>query len=190
MNVQHSLVLRTDGVSPASLGDDFNGGYFAVRHLIDLGHRDIAVITGPEFTSSANDRVAGARKAMDEVGLALPQRRVMFTSYGIDGGIAAGNHLLNSNPPTAIFAANDNLAIGIMTIADQVGLRIGNDLSIVGYNDIPLAENLPVPLTTVRVPFDQIAEAALDLLFGDGPAETMKTMPVLIPRSSTSRYLD
>lgn len=189
MQVQHSLVLRTDGVSPASLGDDFSGGYFATRHLIDLGHRDIAVVTGPEFTSSANDRVAGAQKAFDEAGINLPQHRIVFTSYGIDGGIYSGNYLLKTNPPTAVFAANDNLAIGIMTIASQMGLQMGHDLSVVGYNDIPLAENLPVPLTTVRVPFDQIAEAALDLLFGDGPAETRRTLPVLIPRASTSRHI-
>ena len=64
--IPHALVLRTDGISPSSLGDDEAGGYLAVRHLVDLGHREIAVITGPWFTSSARDRLAGARRALAE----------------------------------------------------------------------------------------------------------------------------
>lgn len=186
--VRHSLVLRTDGMSPSSLGDDFHGGYFAVRHLIDLGHREIAVVTGPDFTSSAHDRAAGARSAAAEAGVELAEDRVIFAGYGIDAGIDSGKRLLESDaPPTAIFAANDNLAIGISTVAAHAGKTIGRDLSIVGYNDIPLAEKLPVPLTSVRVPFDQIAEAGVGLLFDESPdAKIRKALPVLIPRKSTA----
>lgn len=186
--VRHSLVLRTDGVSPSSLGDDFQGGYFAVRHLLDLGHRSIAVVTGPDFTSSANDRVAGARAAAAEAGVELPSDRVIFAGYGIDSGIESGKRLLETaTPPTAIFAANDNLAIGISTVAAHAGKTLGRDLSIVGYNDIPLAEKLPVPLTTVRVPFDQIAEAGVELLFVKDDGNTIRrATPVLIPRKSTA----
>lgn len=187
-HIQHSLVLRTDGVSPSSLGDDYQGGYFAVRHLIDLGHRDIAIVTGPDFTSSANDRVAGARSAAEEAGISVPEDRVIFAGYGVDAGISSGKHLLEANPPSAIFAANDNLAIGISTVASHAGMVIGRDLSIVGYNDIPLAEKLPVPLTSVRVPFDQIAESGLELLFDKADNyEFRKALPVLIPRGSTAR---
>lgn len=188
-NVRHSLVLRTDGISPSSLGDDVQGGYFAMRHLVDLGHRDIAIVSGPDFTSSANDRVAGARRAAEEAGISISGDRIIFAGYGIDAGISAGHRLLESNPPSAIFAANDNLAIGISTVAAHSGMAIGGDLSIVGYNDIPLAEKLPVPLTTVRVPFDQIAEASLDLLFDKAEKHSpRKALPVLIPRSSTARF--
>ncbi|WP_025780645.1 LacI family DNA-binding transcriptional regulator [Brevibacterium sp. VCM10] len=186
--VRHSLVLRTDGMSPSSLGDDFQGGYFAVRHLLDLGHRSIAVVTGPDFTSSANDRVAGARAAAAEAGVELPSDRVIFAGYGIDSGIESGKRLLETaTPPTAIFAANDNLAIGISTVAAHAGKTLGRDLSIVGYNDIPLAEKLPVPLTTIRVPFDQIAEAGVELLFDEDDGNTIRrATPVLIPRKSTA----
>ena len=186
--VRHSLVLRTDGASPSSLGDDFQGGYFAVRHLLDLGHRNIAVVTGPDFTSSANDRAAGARAAATEAGVELPSDRVIFAGYGIDSGIESGKRLLETaTPPTAIFAANDNLAIGISTVAAHAGKTLGRNLSIVGYNDIPLAEKLPVPLTTVRVPFDQVAEAGVELLFDEDDGNTIRrATPVLIPRKSTA----
>ena len=74
--IPHVLVLRSDGVSPSSLGDDEMGGYLAVRHLVDLGHRDIAVVTGPDFTSSARARLAGALRATTEAGWELPPGRV------------------------------------------------------------------------------------------------------------------
>ncbi|WP_139906608.1 LacI family DNA-binding transcriptional regulator [Brevibacterium sediminis] len=190
--VRHSLVLRTDGVSPSSLGDDFQGGYFAVRHLLDLGHRSIAIVTGPDFTSSANDRVAGARAAAAEARVEIRDDNVIFAGYGVDAGIDSGKRLLESDtPPTAIFAANDNLAIGISTVAAHAGKTLGHDLSIVGYNDIPLAEKLPVPLTTVRVPFDQIAVTGVGLLFDEqGMAPVHKALPVLIPRRSTAPPVD
>lgn len=190
--VRHSLVLRTDGVSPSSLGDDFQGGYFAVRHLLDLGHRSIAIVTGPDFTSSANDRVAGARAAAAEARVEIRDDNVIFAGYGVDAGIDSGKRLLESDtPPTAIFAANDNLAIGISTVAAHAGKTLGHNLSIVGYNDIPLAEKLPVPLTTVRVPFDQIAETGVGLLFDEqGMAPVHKALPVLIPRRSTAPPVD
>ncbi|MGP6170416.1 LacI family DNA-binding transcriptional regulator [Microbacterium sp. A204] len=187
--VPHALVLRTDGQSSSALGDDEAGGYFAVRHLIDLGHRNIAVITGPWFTSSARDRLAGARRALDEAGLEFPEQRVVSTGYGIESGNEAAARLLvdEAEQITAIFAANDNLAIGAMTAVGAAGLAVGSDVSIVGYNDIPLAGMLPVPLTTVRTPFDQIAASALDLLESANPdAQTTRTLPTLIPRSSTA----
>lgn len=179
-------------MSPSSLGDDFQGGYFAVRHLLDLGHRSIAIVTGPDFTSSANDRVAGARAAAAEARVEIRDDNVIFAGYGVDAGIDSGKRLLESDtPPTAIFAANDNLAIGISTVAAHAGKTLGHDLSIVGYNDIPLAEKLPVPLTTVRVPFDQIAETGVGLLFDEqGMAPVHKALPVLIPRRSTAPPVD
>lgn len=185
--VPHALVLRTDGVSPSALGDDEAGGYFAARHLVDLGHRDIAVITGPWFTSSARDRLAGARRALAEGGIDLSDERVISTGYGIESGHIAGREFLaeTASRPTAIFAANDNLAIGVVAAASAAGLVVGRDVSVVGYNDIPLAAMLPVPLTSVRTPFDQIAASALDLLGGAAGTLT-RALPTLIPRASTA----
>lgn len=188
--IPHVLVLRTDGVSPSALGDDETGGYLAVRHLLDLGHRDIAVVTGPWFTSSGQDRLRGAQKALAEAGIDLPDGRVISTGYGVDAGSEAGYTLLRAEArPTAIFAANDNLAIGIIGAARNLGILPGQDLSIVGYNDIPLASRLPTPLTSVATSFDQIATTALDQLLSPQPAGVpiKRALPSLIPRASTSR---
>lgn len=184
--IPHVLALRTDRVSPSSLGDDEQGGYMAVRHLIDLGHREIGIITGPSFTSSGQDRRAGAERALREAGIAAG--RVLSVGYGTDDGIAAGRALLTSaEPPTAIFAANDNLAIGVSSAARALGVVPGPDVSVVGYNDIPLVSRLPTPLTSVRTPFDQIAASAIELLQhpGEGP-QTRIALPTLIPRASTA----
>ena len=186
--IAHVLVLRTDGVSPSALGDDEIGGYLAARHLLDLGHRDIAIVTGPWFTSSGQDRLRGAQKAIAEAGVRLPDDRVISTGYGVDAGHDAGLALLrDSKRPTAIFAANDNLAIGIIGAAHGLGLLAGQDFSIVGYNDIPLASRLPTPLTSVATPFDQIATAALDQLLTPqgGGSPIRRALPTLIPRAST-----
>lgn len=190
--VPHVLALRTDGISPSSLGDDEAGGYLATRHLIDLGHTEIAVITGPWFTSSARDRLAGAQRALAEAGLTIDDGRIISRGYGIDDGIAAGRELLDgTNPPSAIFAANDNLAVGVISATQGLGLGVGRDVSIVGYNDIPLAARLPVPLTTVHTAFDQIASTAIELLLSTDLRSTAlpvrRALPTLIPRQSTSR---
>jgi LacI family transcriptional regulator len=188
-NVVHALVLRTDGVSPSALGDDEVGGYLAVRHLIDLGHRDIAVVTGPSFTSTGIARLAGARKAMDEAGIEPPESWLLAAGYGIEDGFTAGSALLAANTekrPTAVFAANDNIAMGIMAAAHRHNLRIGPDLALVGYNDTPLSSRLPTPLTSVHVHLDQIARTAIDLIIDpDKEPRVRKSIPTLIPRESS-----
>lgn len=189
--VAHALVLRTDGVSPSALGDDEVGGYLAVRHLIDLGHSDIAVVTGPSFTSSGIARLAGARKALTEAHLTAREDWIITGGYGIENGFSAGEALLGHEPrPTAIFAANDNLAMGVMAAAHRHDLKIGADLALVGYNDTPLAARLPTPLTSVHVPLDQIARTAIDLIVEPGTEPPLrKSMPTLIPRESSGARL-
>lgn len=187
--VAHALVLRTDGVSPSALGDDEVGGYLAARHLIDLGHRDIAVVTGPSFTSTGIARLAGARKAMGEAGITPNEAWLIAAGYGIENGFNAGEALLSEpagNRPTAIFAANDNIAMGIIAAAHRLGLGIGPDLAVVGYNDIPLAARLPTPLTSVHVHLDQIARTAIDLIMDPKKEPRVrKSLPTLIPRESS-----
>ncbi|MCU1519400.1 MAG: transcriptional regulator, LacI family [Pseudarthrobacter sp.] len=186
--VAHALVLRTDGVSPSALGDDEVGGYLATRHLIDLGHRDIAVITGPSFTSTGTARLAGARRAMEEAGIQPRKQWLLAAGYGIENGFAAGQTLLDGGGtrPTAIFAANDNLAMGVIAAAHRCKAVVGQDLALVGYNDIPLSSRLATPLSSVRVPLDQIAGNAIDLIVNPGKEPRIrKSMPTLIPRESS-----
>ncbi|WAC66851.1 LacI family DNA-binding transcriptional regulator [Agrococcus sp. SL85] len=184
--VRHALVLRSDGVSPASLGDDDTGGYLAARHLVDLGHRDIALVTGPLYTSSARDRLAGAQRALAEAGVAPLIAET--TDYRIPSGEqAAAGWLSGSRRPSAVFAANDDLAIGVLAASHRAGLEAGRDYSLVGYNDIPVAARLPVPLSSVRTNFAQIAASALELLDGGAEREVRLAMPTLMPRGSSVR---
>jgi LacI family transcriptional regulator len=187
--VAHALVLRTDGVSPSALGDDEVGGYLAVRHLIDLGHRDIGIVTGPSFTSTGRGRLAGARRALEGAGIEAREDWLIAEGYGIESGFSAAEKLLagNSGPrPSAVFAANDNLAMGVIAAAHRRGITVGEDLALVGYNDIPLSSRLSTPLTSVRVPLDQIAGNAIDLIVNPGKEPKIRTsMPTLIPRQSS-----
>lgn len=187
--VTHALVLRTDGVSPSAVGDDEVGGYLAVRHLIDLGHRDIAVVTGPSFTSSGVARLAGAHRAFDEAGIHPPENWLLAAGYGIEVGFSAGESLLGEGSgkrPTAVFAANDNIALGVIAAAHRFGITVGQDLALVGYNDTPLSARLSTPLTSVRVPLAQIASTAIDLIVNPGKEPHIrKSMPTLIPRESS-----
>ena len=188
--IPHVLALRTDGIGPASLGDDRLGAHLATRHLLDLGHRRIGLVGGPHYASSARDRRAGYQQALDEAGVPVDESLIAGDSFSMQAGEAAGRTLLDrTERPTAIFAVNDNTAIGVMAAAHALGLRIPDDLSVVGYNDIPVVSRLPVPLTTVRVPFPQIATGALELLHeaiaGNSP-RTLVATPTLIPRRSTA----
>jgi LacI family transcriptional regulator len=187
--ISHALVLRTDGVSPSSLGDDETGGYLAVRHLIDLGHRDIAVVTGPTFTSSGVARLAGAQRALNEADIQAPEEWLLAAGYGIENGFAAGESLLGHNTgnrPTAVFAANDNIAMGVIAAAHRFGIAVGAELALVGYNDTPLSARLPTPLSSVRVPLNQIARTTIDLIVNPGKEPHIrKAMPTLIPRESS-----
>lgn len=184
------LALRSDGKSLSSVGDDRLGGYLATRHLLDLGHRRIGLIAGPRYASSSLGRLEGYRQAFAESSTAFAEDLVMDSTFGIDSGADAAERLMRlPSPPTAIFAVNDNTAIGALSALTRMGLHVPTDVSLVGYNDIPIVSRLPIPLTTVRVPFDQIATAALDLLDGGargkGPRIRMAA-PTLIPRRSTA----
>lgn len=185
------LALRTDGKCRSSIGDDCLGGYLATRHLIDLGHRRIGLIAGPGYASSARGRVEGYHKAMTEAGLDVDPGWVRASTFGIESGAVAARELMAlEQRPTAIFSVNDNTAIGALSALTQMGLSVPQDISLVGYNDIPIVSHLPTPLTSVKVPFDQIARAALELL----EAETVTSRdririatPTLIPRRSTAQ---
>ena len=190
--VPHVLALRTDGASPSSTGDDELGGYLATRHLLDLGHRTIGVVAGPSYASSAVGRVRGYRKALHEAGLPVDDRLIRASTFGMESGEDVARTLLGEpGRPTAVFAVNDNTAIGVLAAAQSLGLTVPDDLSVVGYNDIPLSARLPVPLTTVRVPFAQIADAAVELLNrrADDASSTIHRVaaPTLIPRRTTAR---
>lgn len=192
--VPHVLALRAYGPSPSVTGDDELGGYLATRHLIDLGHREIGIVAGPDEAPTALARREGYRRALAEARLEASPEFAYPSSFSMESGEAAAEALLAAGRrPTAVFAVNDNTAIGFTSVLQRAGLRIPADLSVVGYNDIPLAGRLAVPLTSVRVPFREIAGAAVDSLLeqvagrGQGARAARVLAPTLIPRASTAR---
>lgn len=170
-------------------GDDSSGGRMVAQHLAELGHERIAIVAGLPWASTGVDRTRGCRDWLAEHGLPVPDDYVQPSTFHPAGGRAAAEQLLDLRPrPTAVFAVNDNTAIGVMGAARDRGLRVGADLAIVGFNDISTAAELPVPLTTVRNPLVRMGRLAAELLFarmaGD-PVESVRLEPTLVVRAST-----
>ncbi len=187
--VPHVGALRSEGHGAAALGDDEHGAWLATRHLTDLGHESIALVNGPGYASNARGRLAGYRRALEDAGLTWRSSLVRETDFSVHSAAEQLADLLDSGAHfTACFCATDNLAIGAMSALAARGFRVPDDVSVVGYNDIPLAEHLLVPLTTVRVPFDEIAANALHLLQDEPDATaSLYSEPELVVRGSTRR---
>ena len=172
--------------------DDEGGAYLAARHLLELNHRKIGALSGPEHWASNARRVAGYRRALAEHHLALPIAHADRTT--IESGEEAYRRLIAQHPDlTAICAVNDAMALGAMRAAQESGKSIPADLSIVGFDDIPLASLNEPQLTTIRVPKRQmgaeVAQRILALLDNPdlSPVEVLVSVELII-RSSTRRH--
>jgi DNA-binding LacI/PurR family transcriptional regulator len=171
---------------------NWTGGQSAARHLIELGHRCIAMITGPDHILFCRARLAGYRSAMETAGLPVDADLVVTAGYLTrDEGYAAARTLLTLNPrPTAIFASNDLQAIGAYQAIREAGLRIPDDISVVGFDDLPIAAWVDPPLTTVRQPLTEMAATATEMALAMGRGEQTPGMGVelatsLVIRAST-----
>jgi LacI family transcriptional regulator len=189
--IPHVLALRAYGTSPSVTGDDALGGYLATRHLIDLGHREIGIVAGPDEAPTALARREGYRRALAEAGLQERPEFAYASTFSMESGEAAAEAFLaGSRRPTAVFAVNDNTAIGFTSVIQRAGLRIPQDLSVVGYNDIPLAARLSPGLTTVHVPIHEFGSAAARVLLEEidtGRVEPRRVVysPQLVVRGSS-----
>jgi LacI family transcriptional regulator len=178
-------------ISPAVAATNERGSYDATRYLINLGHRRIGFITGNMDLGCAQDRLAGYRRALDEHAIAFASELVWQGDFHQPEGYSGAQALLSlSEPPTAILASNDVMAFGVMEAARDRGLRIPDDVSIVGFDDIPQAANVNPPLTTVRQPLRQMGTEAARLLLkriGDPklPDECIELPTELVVRCST-----
>ena len=144
---------------------NWSGGLMATRHLIDLGHRRIAVISGPDDMMCSHARIDGFRSAMTAAGLSIDPDWIRFGDFHTSGGRLHGQDLLDRDDrPTAIFAGSDLQALGVLEAMRQLGLRAPDDVSIVGYDDIPLATWVSPRLTTVHQPLRRMAEEATRLV--------------------------
>ena len=137
----------------------------AVQHLAALGHRQIAFITGPLVMPTAITRRDAYRRAMAEVGLTVPEGYVIEGNHTLEGGKIAMEQLTRSkNLPTAVLCSNDMTAIGVLHALDETTHRVPNDISVVGFDDIHLAQFMLPPLTTVQMSCRSLADAAVDAL--------------------------
>lgn len=177
-----------------SLGfDNRAGALLATRHLVECGHRRIAFIAGDPAHEDALDRQAGYRAALEEAGIDFDPDLVIAGDFTEAGGLLAVNHLLERRLPfTAIFAANDQTAIGAALGLYRKGVRVPDDVSLVGFDDLAPAKFAIPPLTTVRQSVyemgEQAASAMFELLRGAVPHSALPP-PQLVPRESTRRVV-
>ena len=174
----------------ASVGiDNLGGGYMATKHLIGLGHSKILHITGPIASSEALSRIAGYKQAIAEANL---QIFMVEGDWTAETGFRLGIELnLDQTGCTAIFCGNDQLALGLTKAFNMRGIRVPEDVSLVGFDDIPESAYFTPPLTTIRQDFNQLGEVAVAMLLSDlagtkrARTETLK--PQLVLRNSAMR---
>ena len=174
---------------------NWSGGLAATRHLLELGHRRIAAVTGPADMMCSLARLDGYRSAMNTAGLPIDPQWIRYGDFHVEGGRAHALELLSlPEPPTAIFAGSDLQALGALEAARSLGLRVPEDVSIVGYDDIPLCRWVSPRLTTVHQPLRQMGVEAAKLVLAvgsdrpavGGPTPRMDLATSLVVRDSTA----
>jgi len=145
--------------------DYYQGIRQAVQHLAALGHRDIAFVAGPLRLHSAQSRLAAFRRATQECGIVIGKQRIIEGDHTMEGGITAAKTLLSgSNLPTAVMCSNDVTAIGVMHQAYRAGLRVPDDLSVIGFDNIHITQMMIPPLTTIQMSCIDLAKEAVTAL--------------------------
>lgn len=178
---------------PSVLPANGRGGAQVARHVHDLGHRSVGIITGPANLSTVRDRLAGFADAWTAHGLDFAAVPITAGEFTRSGGYSAMLELAARDPSiTAVFALNDLMAIGAMAaVTEGLGYEVPGDVSVVGFDDLWVAEDLRVPLTTVRLPLEEMGAAAMGLLLNAADAHAVQRprnvhVPVdLVVRSST-----
>jgi LacI family transcriptional regulator len=167
------------------------GAVLGMRHLLELGHRRIAHITGPGFHRDANERLLGYQKALAEAGIAFDPNLVVEGTYQERGGLLATEQLLSRNTNfSAIFCANDQTAFGARLALHRRGIRVPEDMSLIGFDDLFVSSYTTPPLTTVRQPSEEMGMAAAKLILGlleQRPQQPISLNPSLVLRESTAR---
>ncbi|WP_225753393.1 LacI family DNA-binding transcriptional regulator [Actinotalea sp. Marseille-Q4924] len=177
-----------DGACPAIMPDQRTGSRAVVEHLLGLGHETVWHVAGPTAWYSAAERLAAWREALVEAG--APVNEPLAGDWSPHSGYEAGLLLADRPDVTAVFAANDHMAMGVMRAFFERGRSIPEDVSVVGFDDVPEAEYLLVPLSTVRQDFGEIARQALSTLLaaleGGEATPGVTSVPVeLVPRASS-----
>jgi DNA-binding LacI/PurR family transcriptional regulator len=172
---------------PAVGATNWNGGLTATRYLLELGHRRIGMIGGPPAMLCSRARVDGYRAALETAELPVDPELIRWGTFHLEAGYEHGHALLSlPEPPTAIFAGSDLQAFGVYEAARVLGVEIPAQLSIIGFDDLPMARWVGPPLTTIRQPLTEMAAAAARLVLGQGGEERIELATSLVVRQSTS----
>ncbi|HJF74803.1 MAG TPA: substrate-binding domain-containing protein [Gallibacterium anatis] len=169
------------------------GAYLATKTLIEQGHKNIAIITGKLDKSLAHNRLLGYQKALQDAHLPINPDWIIESHFDFEGGVEGMKKLLQITPrPTAVFACSDTIAVGVYQVAWQQGLRIPQDISVIGYDNIMLAQYLTPPLTTIHQPKAELGKLAVETLLEriKSPNLEYKTtmlQPQLIWRASVAK---
>ncbi|MBA1228511.1 LacI family DNA-binding transcriptional regulator [Pseudomonas viridiflava] len=172
--------------------DHEQGAYLATRHLLDLGHRRIACIGGPHNSLVATMRLTGYRRAMQQAVVDVAEGLAVHSEFTSSAGYEAAGRLLDEHRPTAIFAGNDVIAIGVLRAAAERAISVPRDLSVVGFDDIEISRYVYPALTTVGQSIMQLGETAAEMLLGRIaspnalPVEKRLVTPVVVVRESTA----
>lgn len=177
---------------PRIFVDNERGAYEAVNHLIAAGHRNIAVVSGPVGIMSAHERLAGALAALQEAKIPISDENILMGGYDDDFGVRMARKIMAlTDRPSAVFAASDYVAIGMMRAFKQGGIRVPHDISMIGFDDVSFCEMIEPPLTTVRQPIKKLGSTAIQCLLdliSNKPTTPLTRLPLrLIERQSVAR---
>lgn len=194
---KHVPIVLVNGNLPRSglhriYTDEEEGAALATQHLLDLGHRQIAFLGGMEETSTTQMKLKAVRMKLKEHGLTLRKDWIMFHDFSIEGGRVLMDRMLEQEErPTAVLCVNDFTAIGVLKSAVEHGLRIPEDLSIVGFDNSPLSRAVIPELTTVSQNTNRLGELSVEMLHelisGGNPRKRTVLQPQLVVRASTGR---
>lgn len=174
---------RGQGDAPFVDADNYSGGRLATRHLLDLGHRRVAMVRGPQRSHSSNDRYVGYRDALEGAGVGVaPERIVSMPSAESD--IEPVRRLMQAaDRPTALFCWSDEVALALLPMLTGMGLRVPEDVSLVGFDSLAVCERSAPPLTSVRQPIVEMATQATRLLAALVREEPIAQRQILVPLS-------
>lgn len=180
------MLFASDKIQDNSL----SGGYIATNYLIECGHKEIGCITGPLIRHQAQMRYEGYKRAVLEAGLEINPQWIVESDFECEGGYEAFNRILENGPlPSSIFVSNDMMAMGVLNAAHEKGIRIPEDVSIMGYDDIHIARFMSPALTTVHQPKYRLGKVAVETLLKKLEKETLEPQvvqldPTLVVRKS------
>jgi LacI family transcriptional regulator len=176
-------IHRVPGGSVSLVGSDHvETALLATRHLLGLGHRSIATVTGSEGRQVTSMRLMGYRRALEEAGIEFDPALVESGEWEADGAYWATLRLFDrTRGITAVYAQNDTMALGVLSALHERGLAVPEDCAVVGCDDIPIAAHAIPPLTTVHVPFFETGETAVRLLLDRISGGKIRSRPILLP---------